>query len=1545
MSILESCGSNRLDTLDLDTEKISFQSSFIYFKTVYESLSLKDYIICNALIKSSGLLKKVAIFVSNDTFYIFNIKHNSQLQKIYSRNAIGNIRNIELLSSNNDGPDICLCTSDSNQLSFLIAVFHDSISNIPMIIPLYHLPLISMAEPNFSQNAYGSFQPYLAYNKNVYEKVGNFISASSFSSNKFICVSNLENRLRLFYDSTEFKQSSNRIIHPESWKYIDIIEEGLIWKHTFLNCKNLQTVITPVNGLLACLVSKRNALYIVIYAISYDRIRSKRPQFSRRSFCIIGEGLVPLAIHAFHHIPNSCLVSTEQGLYYCKINTKGKIFVDSLPSIYTKLDPHYDKAPTARSSLDDDLNFKKTSTDSIYKSKALSFCITSRVSNRSFGEIIYIYTDHHQLVRAECIFSEQVDAINIEYTPLTITEKDIKDVKFLHRIDECDYLLLNYFSGIIEVVMVLGNNKVKNIAKYINLSSATDFIHFKNKYGSRILVASNSNLIEISNGTPKGYGLISDFREGDRIWTLNLKEIFCEDKLKGLFPGHAGLADSQEELIRIKLACRFPEDFDLDSLIIISDSYDEKTVVLFYSLFNSQIERLSSHIDAFNTKEQTLFSGVISIGSIYLIQVTKSDIRLISNNLSLIEKIEAEAPLILATLYDNILITCDRFNIINTYIFNNGRLFNNILQKNMNHGFFDDVVFLELLDMNCINFMHMLEYLNIDPIAKCYFLVGTRKPSVLVIAVDKSDGNISIINELLLSSDIEIGDIDIPNSACLINYNFIFSFRNRDSLISWIEEKVSYIESMNQMGADIDHRSMSFVHNYDFISPLILVGSRLGNLYVFRLDNIFNNAEEHTVYPDQTIKCGILPLSFSLQQPFQTILSLLNDAKSSSKLQLGLIISDCTWSISLNLLDGSVDLVHANMPEVKAISHILVNKVVYKNTNFNDVEFDNNEMDKLRKKFNKLFDFNVSYHSVGGYVIKSNESLEFISTTQSQSTTSIISSDHNAYHVLNDPQTNLIIISNLSITSRGFCSKIDVINDNNDTITSYALPYGEKIRTIYIWNIRDEKRYICAGIETNDGGKVMVFGLKDSKEGIKKDWKLKLLGEVSLPFAVTCITSFIGSYLLVSAHKTFYQLKIETLSRKLVIRLPVEMRYKISAISTFGRYVNVAGDFESITTYRYCTLTKSFTFLKSDIYSRPILNCVSIMPKLSISSDQIGCIIGLSAGDDNNNKISTYSKDSFKEHQMELLNDNECNCDCYISKNDLNSKSSSGSSTKKILNQSYCLSSDFAFHLGNPIISMKTVFKPNLPEILFSNAHLENLRPNGLHLFSESGSKVKIFSGYSGFVASRLTEDNFNQTNSLKQSQVKKTNKGCLRSRITKMDDVKIKSHPESFFNSRLLTDQSSIQDESIPTIYGINSTGSIYGFLMIKDIIYNVLKIFQDSCLKHEYFLPLLGNDYYDYRSRNLNGKRCKNFIDGDLLNMAMEFILNNSEGSHNILELAYINEGDKLWNIFKQDWQLKNEFLDFELDKSINDLFSLNINQQQVFDLIKSLNCAVSL
>ncbi|RKO91906.1 Cleavage/polyadenylation specificity factor, A subunit, partial [Blyttiomyces helicus] len=171
------------------------------------------------------------------------------------------------------------------------------------------------------------------------------------------------------------------------------------------------------------------------------------------------------------------------------------------------------------------------------------------------------------------------------------------------------------------------------------------------------------------------------------------------------------------------------------------------------------------------------------------------------------------------------------------------------------------------------------------------------------------------------------------------------------------------------------------------------------------------------------------------------------------------------------------------------------------------------------------------------------------------------------------------------------------------------------------WNVKEGKRYISVGTEDRrygdaHGGRVIVFNLKEKERDPRRvpaasprnpsvHYKMKQLGERVLPSAVFAICPFMGSYLVVATGQKLVQLKIDSLTRKLVPGIEKSLRWPIHTLSACGSHIAVGGPKESLSFYTYMadSHSKQFAFVKSDRFSRFAVNCVAVDERTAIATD------------------------------------------------------------------------------------------------------------------------------------------------------------------------------------------------------------------------------------------------------------------------------------------------------------------------------------------------------
>ncbi|KAJ3014983.1 UNVERIFIED_CONTAM: hypothetical protein HDU68_012931 [Siphonaria sp. JEL0065] len=183
-----------------------------------------------------------------------------------------------------------------------------------------------------------------------------------------------------------------------------------------------------------------------------------------------------------------------------------------------------------------------------------------------------------------------------------------------------------------------------------------------------------------------------------------------------------------------------------------------------------------------------------------------------------------------------------------------------------------------------------------------------------------------------------------------------------------------------------------------------------------------------------------------------------------------------------------------------------------------------------------------------------------------------------------------------------------------------VLPKGEACYSMTVWNIKDQKRYICIGTwgyrETPTAvaqGRVLVYSLKETetKSFNKPPFKIRKLGEYAFPEMVFAVCSFMKSYLLAASGNCLYQLKIEATSRTLHCGAKTELGYAIRSLSVSGSHIFVGGANDSISLYSFDARTKQFTFCRSDSLTRSPSDCLSLSSTQVLVADKSGQIFCL----------------------------------------------------------------------------------------------------------------------------------------------------------------------------------------------------------------------------------------------------------------------------------------------------------------------------------------------
>ncbi|KAJ3391553.1 hypothetical protein HDU80_011013 [Chytriomyces hyalinus] len=179
------------------------------------------------------------------------------------------------------------------------------------------------------------------------------------------------------------------------------------------------------------------------------------------------------------------------------------------------------------------------------------------------------------------------------------------------------------------------------------------------------------------------------------------------------------------------------------------------------------------------------------------------------------------------------------------------------------------------------------------------------------------------------------------------------------------------------------------------------------------------------------------------------------------------------------------------------------------------------------------------------------------------------------------------------------------------------LPEGEAVYSLTIWNIKDQKRYVCVGtggykesVGSPSIGRVLVYSLKASdrakSQSGRASYRIKQLGEYKVDELVFSVCSFMRSYLLAASGCKLYQLKIESESRTLHCGAQTELRYPIRSLSVCGSQLYVGGSNDSISMFVFDPRTKRFTFCSSDDISRSPSDCISLSDTHVLAADKSG---------------------------------------------------------------------------------------------------------------------------------------------------------------------------------------------------------------------------------------------------------------------------------------------------------------------------------------------------
>ncbi|KAI8820601.1 mono-functional DNA-alkylating methyl methanesulfonate N-term-domain-containing protein [Chytriomyces cf. hyalinus JEL632] len=215
------------------------------------------------------------------------------------------------------------------------------------------------------------------------------------------------------------------------------------------------------------------------------------------------------------------------------------------------------------------------------------------------------------------------------------------------------------------------------------------------------------------------------------------------------------------------------------------------------------------------------------------------------------------------------------------------------------------------------------------------------------------------------------------------------------------------------------------------------------------------------------------------------------------------------------------------------------------------------------------------------------------------------------------------------------------------------LPEGEAVYSLTIWNIKDQKRYVCVGtggykesVGSPSIGRVLVYSLKASdrskSQSGRASYRIKQLGEYKVDELVFSVCSFMRSYLLAASGCKLYQLKIESESRTLHCGAQTELRYPIRSLSVCGSQLYVGGSNDSISMFVFDPRTKRFTFCSSDDISRSPSDCISLSDTHVLVADKSGelyCLQdpGSTTKDLTTNHRSLCLKTSFCAHLGQVV--------------------------------------------------------------------------------------------------------------------------------------------------------------------------------------------------------------------------------------------------------------------------------------------------------------------
>ncbi|KAK9764102.1 hypothetical protein K7432_008679, partial [Basidiobolus ranarum] len=218
---------------------------------------------------------------------------------------------------------------------------------------------------------------------------------------------------------------------------------------------------------------------------------------------------------------------------------------------------------------------------------------------------------------------------------------------------------------------------------------------------------------------------------------------------------------------------------------------------------------------------------------------------------------------------------------------------------------------------------------------------------------------------------------------------------------------------------------------------------------------------------------------------------------------------------------------------------------------------------------------------------------------------------------------------------------------SGQVLTEQRMRDREIAYSMCVWNIAGKRkyRYICVGTGIQDSGSVphhgrlLIYNLKKTSSRKHPSteaaiYELKLVWENERPGAVYSICPFEDGYLLVSAGKTLYMFYLDLNVKKLVESCKISTRSPVVSISVQGAWISVGTQKDSVLLYTFDKTQQSLEFVRGGRHLRLVANSKLISDCLSVGTDKLGTVFGMTYGEDS---IKRSLSDSFAFNHGETI--------------------------------------------------------------------------------------------------------------------------------------------------------------------------------------------------------------------------------------------------------------------------------------------------------------------